>query len=72
MGYSPLLNSLNSTSSVLNFSMNIFLRINSSSKILMVNSERSSQKYISDYEKVGQNNQKIKYKQRPLREIEEE
>ena len=37
-----------------------------------INTERSSQKYISDYEKVGQNNQKIKYKQRPLREIEEE
>ena len=37
-----------------------------------VNTERSSQKYISDYDKLGQNNKKIKYKQRPLKEIEEE
>ena len=37
-----------------------------------VNTERSSQKYISDYDKIDQNNKKIKYKQRPLKEIEEE
>ena len=36
-----------------------------------VNTERSSQKYISDYDKIDQNNKKIKYKQRPLKEIEE-
>ena len=41
-------------------------------EINFVNTERSSQKYISDYDKLGENNQKIKYKQRPLKEIEEE
>ena len=37
-----------------------------------VNTERSSQKYISEYDKNGKNNKKIKYKERPLKEIEEE
>ena len=37
-----------------------------------VNTERATQQYISDYDKNLQNNKKIKYKERPLKEIDEE
>ena len=37
-----------------------------------VNTERSSQKYISDYDKQRKNNKKLQYKERPLIEIVED
>ena len=45
---------------------------NKNSNNYSVNTERSSQKYISEYDKNGHNRQKLKYKERPLKEIEEE
>ena len=34
----------------------------------LVDTERSSQQYISEYDKNGKNNKKIQYKERPLKE----
>ena len=39
---------------------------------ISVNTERSSQKLVSDYDKNGRNNKKIKYKERPMEEIKED
>ena len=36
----------------------------------LVDTERSSQQYISEYDKNGKNNKKIQYKERPLNERE--
>ena len=36
--------------------------------INLVDTERASQQYISEYDKNGKNNKKIKYKERPMKE----
>ena len=38
----------------------------------LIKEQRSTQKYISEYNKNGQNHKKLNYKERPLKEIEEE
>ena len=45
---------------------------NQSNENNFVNTERSSQKLISDYDKNGTENKKIKYKERPMTEIKED
>ena len=37
-------------------------------EINLVDTERASQQYISEYDKNGKNNKKIKYKERPMKE----
>ena len=39
-------------------------------EINLVDTERSSQQYISEYDKNGKNNKKIQYKERPSKEEE--